>query len=273
MIYAIVVVLILIADQAVKYLTTLNIPFDKAQPVIREFIPGVIHFTNVHNEGAAFSILEGAQWFLIAVSAAFVIAIIVLISREVIHTTFGKWTAVLVVAGALGNCIDRILYGYVVDMIGFSFFTFPVFNVADMFITIGGILFCVHLLFYKEPEAVKAANEPEFIRRRREEKAAKEAPYANIPKRGEHKTLAEELAAEDPDDPFAEWSFGETVEPDAPAQTSEAPETEERLPEAAAEEPAPEADGAPAPEAAPEADDGGEEEFTLEDILSEFGDF
>ena len=268
MIYAIAVVLVLIADQAVKFWTTKNIVLGAVGPDCVKLIDGVVHMTNVHNYGAAFGIFQNARWPLTVISAAFVVVIIVLINREIIHTRFGRWTSVLVVAGALGNCIDRLLYGYVVDMFEAEFLNFAVFNVADMFITVCGILFCIHLIFHNEPEAVKQANEPEFIRRRREEKEAREAPFANIPHRGEHKTLEEELAlGEDEEDPFADdWEFGALVDDlvaskrahDAEPEPEEGPEPEEE-PEETFEE--------------PEPDSGFSiEEFSLDDILSEFGD-
>lgn len=240
MIYAIVAVLVLIADQAVKFWTTKNIVLGASGDDCVELIRGFVRMTNVHNQGAAFSILQGARWPLVVVTAVFVVVIIVLISREIIHTPFGRWTAILVMAGAIGNCIDRALYGYVVDMFEFEFFTFPVFNVADIFITVAGILFCIHLIVHNEPEAVKAANEPEFMRRRREAKAAKEAPFANIPKHGEHVSLEEEMRAADPNDLFAEWEFGGEIPPapepePEPAPAEAAPEPIEEPPAEKAE--------------------------------------
>jgi signal peptidase II len=292
-IYAIAAVLVLILDQWVKFWTTKNIVLDAVGENCVELIKGVVHLTNVHNYGAAFSILQNARWFLIGITVLFIIAIVVLLNQEIIHTKLGKWSAVMLLAGAIGNCIDRILYGYVVDMFELEFLTFPVFNVADIFVTVFGVLFIIHVIFHNEPEAVKKANEPEFVRRRREEKQAKEAPYANIPKRGEHKSLAQELEAKNEADPFAEWSFGDVVE-DEPAPQPEPkaeyePEPERRrsqaiedvftfdmplpqprtaAPAAPKEEPAPvsveEPEQAPAPAE--------EYEFSLEDILSEFGD-
>ena len=230
MVYAIAVVLVLIADQAMKLWTTVNVAPNAVGDACVELIPGVVHLTNVHNFGAAFSILQNARWPLVIITVVVVIVIIVLINREVIHTKFGCWTAVLVLGGAIGNCIDRILYGFVVDMFEFEFFSFPVFNVADIFITVCGILFCIHLIVHNEPEAVRAANEPEFLRRRRLEKEAKakEDPYANIPHRGEHKTLEEELGAYDPDDPFGEWEFGKVIPLRAKAESDAAVGGEEQ---------------------------------------------
>ena len=266
MLYAIVVVLILIADQAVKFYTTKNILLNAVGADCVKLIDGVVHMTNVHNYGAAFGIFQNARWPLTILSAVFVVAIIVLISREIIHTRIGRWLAVLVVAGALGNCIDRLLYGYVVDMFEVEFFNFAVFNVADIFITVCGILFCIHLLVHNEPEAVREANEPEFIRRRREAKAAaaKDDPYAAIPKRGEHRSLEDELAPEDPDDLFSEWSFGDEIPAPKPEPAPEPEYGPEPEPvEAPAEEPE-------LPEEPEETD--GEETYSLDDILSEFGD-
>ena len=239
MIYAIVVVLVLIADQAVKFWTTKNILLGAVGDDCVELIRGFVHMTNVHNYGAAFSMLQNARWLLVGVTLVFVVIIIVLLGREIIHTPFGRWTVTLVLAGAIGNCIDRILYGYVVDMFEFEFFSFPVFNVADIFITAAGVLFIIHLIFHNEPEAVKAANEPAFMRRRREEREAREAPYANIPKRGEHKSLEEEIGAFDPEDPFGEWEFGEVVAEPEPEPAPEEPTEPERPKPAETPRPAP----------------------------------
>ena len=260
MLYAIVASLVLILDQAVKLWTTKNIvPLAIGDECV-ELIPGVLHMTNVQNTGAAFSILANARWLLVAVSLVFIIGIIILISSEIISTNFGRWTAVLVMAGALGNCIDRVFYGYVVDMFEIELFNFAVFNVADIFITVCGILFCIHVIFYREPAEVAAAvpkkprperpapfrrpakaapartsaktsaraAEPEEerpARRTRPARQPKEDPYANIPRRGEHRSLADELKISDPSDPFAEWDFGAEVEaPAAAKKPAAAPE-------------------------------------------------
>lgn len=277
MIYSIVAVLVLVLDQAVKFWTTKNIIPQAIGSETVKLIPGVVHMTNVQNTGAAFSILADMRWLLVGVSVLFIIGIIVLISSEIIHTKFGRWTAILVMAGALGNCIDRVLYGYVVDMFEVELFTFAVFNVADIFITVCGLLFCIHVILYREPAEVAAAapakpSKPGIFKRAKaapaeedEEdlyddepapartvkgkrtKAAKtkEDPYANIPRRGQHRSLEEELRIQNPDDPFAEWGFGEEVSAPAPRRTRQAPEEEpvqrpaRRTRPAAEEEPAP----------------------------------
>lgn len=269
MIYAIVAVLVLIADQAMKFWTTKNIFLGD----VTEFIPGVLNLTNIHNYGAAFSILQDARWFLVAVTLVFIVGIIVLMTQEIIYTKMGRWTMTFILAGAIGNCIDRMLYGYVVDMFEFAFFSFPVFNVADIFITLFGILFCIHVIFHNEPEEVKAANEPAFMRRRREarERKAKNDPYAAIPKRGEHKSLEEELRMTDTEDLFAGLDFGTAAqEPEAEAGVEPFKLSFDMPEKEPAPAPVPEKkEEPPVKEELPAMDD----VFSLEDILSEFGDF
>ena len=248
MIYAIVSALVLILDQAVKLWTTKNIVPMAIGDECVELIPGVLHMTNVQNTGAAFSILANARWLLVAVSLVFIIGIIVLISSEIISTKFGRWTAVLVMAGALGNCIDRVFYGYVVDMFEIELFNFAVFNIADIFITVCGILFCIHVILYREPAEVaaavpkkarpakagrtaasrtaradKAAQAAPAPRRTHPSRSSREDPYADIPRRGEHHPLADELKPKDPEDPFAEWEFGQQVDDEEPEQPAPAP--------------------------------------------------
>lgn len=156
MLYAIVAVIALIADQAVKYWTTAHIVLNEGK---HKLIPGFIHLTNVHNTGAAFSFLEGARWFFVVLCALFVVALIYLLAKNIIKSKSARWMAVMVMAGAVGNCIDRIISGYVVDMFEFEFKIFgrqfPVFNVADIFITLCGIAFCVCILLEK-PEDERA---------------------------------------------------------------------------------------------------------------------
>lgn len=146
--YAIVVLLILISDQAVKLWTSKSIPVNGAP---RDFLPGFIQLTNIHNSGAAFGILQdaGARWFFIVLAAAFVALVVWLLKNDVIKGRLGRWTLIMVMAGGVGNCLDRIVSGYVVDMFSFkpSFLNwFPVFNIADIFISVCGILFCIYLL-------------------------------------------------------------------------------------------------------------------------------
>ena len=156
MLYAIVCVLLLIVDQGIKYWTTLNLELNTG---VKELIPGLIRLRNLHNTGSAFNLLQswnGARWLFLIVTVLFAVLVIVVLAKGYIRGELGRWSALVVLAGALGNGIDRCLYGYVVDMFEFSFFpSFPVFNFADICITVFGILFCLYILLTKEPFGVE----------------------------------------------------------------------------------------------------------------------
>ena len=142
---AVMAVLILVADQVSKYLTVANIDLYEHISVI----PGVVGLTYVQNKGAAFSILQGQQWLFAVIFAVFAVFIIWEFSKKRLpFKPFERWCIVAVFAGGLGNMIDRLRLGYVVDMIATEFIDFPVFNVADCFITCGCILLIAHLAFF-----------------------------------------------------------------------------------------------------------------------------
>ena len=157
MLYAIVCVLLLIVDQGIKYWTTLNLELNTG---VKELIPGLIRMRNLHNTGSAFNLLQnwnGARWLFLIVTVLFAVLVILVLSKRYIRGELGRWSALVVLAGALGNGIDRCLYGYVVDMFEFTFFpSFPVFNFADICITVCGILFCLYVLLTKEPFGIEA---------------------------------------------------------------------------------------------------------------------
>lgn len=108
----------------------------------RKLIPGVIGLTHVRNTGMAFSLLSEHTWLLAAVSAAAAAALIWLILRGD-FTKPEKVMLALVLGGDLGNLIDRVFLGYVVDMFMTEFVDFAVFNLADAFIDVGAAVFCV----------------------------------------------------------------------------------------------------------------------------------
>jgi len=113
-------------------------------------IPGLVSTVYAENTGAAFSFFEDGRIFFLIVTAAAMCAIVwALVARWPRHQ-LGAWAMALILSGAMGNFIDRLLQGYVVDMFRFDFIKFAIFNVADIFITIGGILFCIYLLFMHE---------------------------------------------------------------------------------------------------------------------------
>ena len=156
MLATIVIILLVILDQLVKYLVKTNIPLGGAVPIL----PGILGLTHIHNTGAAFSMLSGARWFFVLLTVAFVIfGMWVLLTGRLRHP-LGKWSWVLVLAGAIGNLIDRCLYGYVVDMFEVQFMHFAIFNVADIFVVVGGILFCIYYLFLHDKKKEDAPHDP-----------------------------------------------------------------------------------------------------------------
>ena len=134
-------------DQWTKALTLQNIPLYGHVPGI----PGLFHLTYVQNTGAAFSSFQGMQWLFVAIF--FVLTLLILwayIKKPLPFTTLERWLIAAVYGGGLGNMIDRVRLGYVVDMLKTDFITFPVFNVADCFITCGSILLVIHLDFFNK---------------------------------------------------------------------------------------------------------------------------
>ena len=134
-------------DQWTKFWVVENIPLYSQV----DAIPGLFHLTYVQNTGAAFSILQGAQWFFALIFLALTVLIVWdMVKKSMPFTKLERWLVVLVYAGGLGNMIDRVRLGYVVDMIEVDFMSFPVFNVADCFITCGCILLLVHLILFNK---------------------------------------------------------------------------------------------------------------------------
>ena len=139
---------IVAADQYTKFLTVANIALYEDIP----FIPGLLQLTYVQNTGAAFSSFEGQQWLFALIFVAFTALILwEYRNKSMGFTTLERWCIAAIYGGGLGNMIDRVRLGYVVDMIETTFIEFPVFNVADCFITCGCIVLMAHLiLFHKD---------------------------------------------------------------------------------------------------------------------------
>ncbi|MGM9549552.1 MAG: signal peptidase II [Faecousia sp.] len=135
-------------DQFTKFLTVTNIPLYEDIP----FLPGILNLTYVQNSGAAFSSFEGQQWLFALIFAAFTgLILFEYFKKPMAFTSFERWCVAAIYGGGLANMVDRVRMGYVVDMIETSFMNFPVFNVADCFITCGCVLMMGHLvLFNKE---------------------------------------------------------------------------------------------------------------------------
>ena len=162
MFYAILAVLLVLADQAVKFAVRANIDLGQSVP----FIPLIMDLTYVRNTGAAFSILRQHTWLLTLTSAAVVLVMCFLIIEGFFKNALGRWAAALVLAGGMGNLIDRVVFGFVTDMFKTIFMDFAIFNVADCCITVGVPLLFLYVLLYvgkdekKEDEADDAAHLP-----------------------------------------------------------------------------------------------------------------
>lgn len=302
--YAIVAILILIADQGLKYWVTVNIPLDTGHVTL---IPGVLELTNIHNNGAAFSMLKHApHWIFIIFTLVFAAIAVFCLRRNVVHGKVGRWSVVLVLAGAVGNCIDRILSGYVVDMFNFLFVRFAVFNLADVFIVVAGITLCLHVIFYRGDDGADDAA-PKAARRqrtgdapkarrlhlpaRRRPDAAPKASTKPAPSAAPAATAQE--AAPAMDDLFAAWDrapvAAQPVTPAAPKPAASVqPKPAQPAPKPAAQPAAEAADpllaylnstpAAPAEPETPKPDDATDGSadgaaYSLDDILAEFSDF
>lgn len=144
MIYIFIIIAGLILDRLTKIYATNNF--------IEKPIEGpLINLTYLENRGAAFGILQDKRIFFLLITVAIVIYLLYHFYKT--YQTNPKILNValaMIISGALGNFYDRLLNGYVVDFIEFSFFDFPVFNVADIFVTLGCALMIVYILFIHE---------------------------------------------------------------------------------------------------------------------------
>ena len=142
--FSIFAALIVIIDQITKYLTVSLIPlFSRV-----DFIPGVLSLTYVQNTGAAWSMFEGMQWMFALIFLVLTVAVLYEYFKAPLpFSRFERWCIAAIYGGGLGNMIDRVRFGYVIDMIKTDFMNFPVFNVADCFITCGCFAMIFSLLF------------------------------------------------------------------------------------------------------------------------------
>lgn len=144
--YALLAVALVALDQWVKWWVTANISVGESLP----FIPHILGLNHVHNTGGAWSMLNQHTWLLSVVSSIVILIILLVLVRRLVRNPFGVISLIMVLAGAVGNLIDRIRLGYVVDMFQTLFMNFPIFNVADICVVCGGIAFCVYFAFFYE---------------------------------------------------------------------------------------------------------------------------
>lgn len=189
MLYAIIAAIILIGDQWLKYWVTVNITLSTGEAAL---IPGVVKLVNIHNSGAAFGLLGDAayaRWLFLGVAALFIIVIIVVLAKHMFKSRFANWCAVLALAGAVGNCIDRALYGYVVDMFKVEFMNFAVFNVADIFLVVACLAFIIYLIvdIFRGGKSDDDDDDEEEEKPRRSERKAEPKPERKAERKAETK--------------------------------------------------------------------------------------
>ena len=145
LLYLILSILFVIADQVVKMWIVNNFSLHEGM----EFIKGIVSILYVRNTGAAWGMFEGKMVFFYLITAVAVGTLLYLMFKEKGKSKLLLTAYSLILAGAVGNFIDRIRLGYVVDMFKFEFIDFPIFNVADICLTIG-VIFLFYYVIFKE---------------------------------------------------------------------------------------------------------------------------
>lgn len=137
---------VILLDQATKYLAVAFLKNIYTFPIIED----VLHLTYLENTGAAFGMLKNSRWVFIVVSLVTIIGIIIYYVK---FPPKNKWLIAglsFILGGGIGNMIDRILLGYVVDFIDFRIINFAVFNVADSFVCVGAVLVLIYVFFFSD---------------------------------------------------------------------------------------------------------------------------
>jgi signal peptidase II len=112
-------------------------------------ISGLLEFTYVENRGIAFGMFQNQRWFFVVATSIIAIVVLYFIFKMFKDYVFYTVCLSLIFGGAIGNIIDRVRFGYVIDFIHFSFFS-PVFNIADSAVVVGAIALSIAILFTKE---------------------------------------------------------------------------------------------------------------------------
>ena len=140
-------------DQLTKWLTVTYMEYRETIPLWQD----VFHFTHERNEGAAFGMLSDHRWVFMVVSTVAIIGLLIYLFRFPPKSRFVRIALAMIVGGGIGNMIDRIALGYVIDFIDFTLINFAVFNVADSFVTVGAFMIIGYLLLdiYRDAKAAK----------------------------------------------------------------------------------------------------------------------
>lgn len=153
----VMIVFIIAFDQLTKYFAKSALYPDKA----KDFIKGFLEFRYAENTGVAFSMFSGGRWFFIALTTIVAIGMLVYMFTKAQKNLWLYWTLGVLAAGAIGNLIDRICLGYVIDFINPTFVNFAVFNIADCAVTLGAVSLVAYLVFdmFNNKDKKEQANE------------------------------------------------------------------------------------------------------------------
>ena len=141
-IVAVIVLLLIALDQWVKTYVVQEIPLGE----VRSWIPNLVSLTYLHNRGAAFSMLQDQQWFFAVITLVVMVGAIWYLHKHMEDSLCLVFGLTLIIAGGLGNFIDRMSQGFVVDMFHLDFINFAIFNVADSYLTVGVIVLLIAML-------------------------------------------------------------------------------------------------------------------------------
>ena len=304
--YVILLAVCIGGDQLLKWWVTSHLDVGQSAPLL----PGIVRLTRLHNTGAAWSSFSGKTGLLAAVTIVLMAAVVYLVVKKIVRHPLGLTAAMLVLGGGAGNMIDRLCRGYVVDMFDLEFMSYPIFNLADIFIVVAGITLCLHVIFYRGDGSEEGEPAPKKARKSRQHPGAPaRAHKLHLPARKQQPAAPKKPAAQPvspapaKDDPFAAWDRApvqaQPVTPAAPSAPKKAPAAPaapkpvQETPKAAAPAVKP-ADTAPddpllaylnstpAAPAEPEVADSDKEKdtapadgehYSLDDILAEFSDF
>lgn len=148
-VYGALTLLVVLLDYITKRIVSGNMVLYQSIPVIK----GVFNITYVKNTGASFGMMAGARWFFVAVTVILIAAVIYYAVKNKITDKLFLVSASFVVGGGIGNLIDRIATGAVVDFFDFCLINFAIFNVADCFVIVGVILMAIY--YIKEEKTKK----------------------------------------------------------------------------------------------------------------------
>ena len=145
MAYILTIIALIVIDQISKYLALNNLANIGSIPIIEN----IFHLTYVENRGAAFGMFQNNQIvFIIVAVVASIVGLYYIYKKKL--NLLGNISIVLIIAGAIGNLIDRVRLGFVVDYFDFRFIWDYVFNVADIFVVVGTILLCIYIIVFEK---------------------------------------------------------------------------------------------------------------------------